>query len=292
VDRHWIATVTGVVAIVLVLGMLLGTLIAPGTIAQAFGWLRPIWNTLMQLLMMLIYILAYLFFGLFEPLLENIRPRASEQGPRPFESPLEPVNLEELARNPVEIPPIFGQIVQTMLVVGGIALVVWFFVRAVRKRKQEATLQDEVFETRETILTLDLIRDQMQGLFDGLRGSRSPPVFVEPGERGDPRRTIRELYQAVLARGIANKAPREREQTPARYEQSLGYIYSGQQADAKDERQAFVKRAIAALTRAYEGARYGRQPPTLEQVQAAQEAFAQLGEEHASEDEGRGLLGA
>jgi hypothetical protein len=39
-----------------------------------------------------------------------------------------------------------------------------------------------------------------------------------------------------------------------------------------------VQKAVETLTEVYEIARYGVEPPTADQVQAAQEAFAQIDE--------------
>jgi hypothetical protein len=264
VDRYWAMTVLGVVAVVLALGMIIGQIIAPETLAGVFGLLKPIWTTLTQILMLLLYVLAYLFFGLLEPLLAGIQNRPSRPVSRPFESPLDPESMEELGGEPIQIPPILGQIIQAVLILGAIALVAWFFVRAVKRKKREVRVQDDVVETRETILSLDLVRSQLRGLFGGLRGDRTPPPFLDPGAPGDPRRTVRELYQRLLARGAELNVPRAAEETPNAYQQTLLSL-------CEDERQS-----LETLTLAYEVARYGLAPPTPGQVQSAQDAFAHI----------------
>ncbi len=264
VDRYWIMTVLGVVAVVLALGLIIGQIVAPGTLTGAFGLLKPIWTTLTQILLLLLYALAYLFFSLFEPLLAKIQDRPSQPAPRLFESPLDPEAVEELGREPIQVPPILGQILQAVLILGAVALVAWFFVRAVKKKKREILVQDDVIETRETILSLDLVRSQLRGLFDGLRGDKAPPPFLDPGPPGDPRRIVRELYQRLLARGIEQNVPRAVEETPSAYQRALLYL-------CEDERKS-----LETLTLAYEVARYGIAPPTPGQVQAAQDAFARI----------------
>jgi hypothetical protein len=264
IDRYWTATTLGLVAIVLVLGLLVGQIVAPSTIARTLGWLRPVWTALVQVLLLLIFVIAYLFFNLFEPLLARIQNRPQQPGPQPFESPLGLEDVEKLAREPMQIPTILGQILKVLLVLGVLALVVWLFVLAVRRRKRGTLVEDGVIETRETILSLDLVRSQLQGLLNGLRRQKPPPAFVEPGAPEDPRRAIRELYQKLLARGVALNLPRAKSQTPNTYQQTLGYLCTQEQD------------ALETLTLAYEMARYGLLPPTREQVRAAREAFARI----------------
>jgi hypothetical protein len=264
IDRYWAITAFGVVAVVLSLGLLVGQIVAPGAIARTLAWLRPVWTTLIRIFLLLIYVIAYLFFGLFEPLLAGLQNRPRQEATSPFDSPLEFQDVERLARDPVEIPPIFGQIVQAVLVLGLVAVIAWIFITAVRKRKRRMLVEDEVIETREMILSLDLVRSQLEGLLDGLRRPRTVPVFVDPGAPEDPRRVVRELYQRLLAKGIALDLPRSRGQTPNAYQQTLRYLCSKEQG------------ALELLTSTYETARYGLVPLTREQVYRAQEAFAQI----------------
>jgi hypothetical protein len=268
VDRYWAATVVSVVVAVLIAGLIIGQIISPGMIAQAFGWLRPIWRALGRVLMLLIFILAYLFFGLFGPLLASIRDGGRQAEARPFQSPVQLEDLEEMVRDPLQIPPIFGQIVRIVLIVSAIALLVWFFLRAVRRRVDAEERQDEVLENRESILSVDLLRSQLDGLLRGLRGRRAPPLFVDLGPDQDTRRIVRELYQKVLARAVELDTPRKRGQTPGRYQRSLLYLCSTESEQ--------VRNAVETLTGVYEVARYGVEPPNADQVQAAQEAYAQI----------------
>jgi hypothetical protein len=248
--------------------LLVGQIISPGMIARAFGWLKPVWAALMQVLMFVLFVLAYLFFGLFEPLLARMQRGERRSGPQPFQSPLGLGDLEELSREPIQIPPIYGQILRAVLIAAGVALLVWLFMRAVRRRAKGTESEDDVLETRETILSLDLVRSQLSGLLNGLRGSRTPPLFVGLGAGQDSRRLVRELYQRVLARAVELDVPRRHEQTPARYQRSLLYLCSSESEE--------VRQAVETLTAAYEVARYGVEPPTSEQVRAAQSAYARI----------------
>jgi hypothetical protein len=265
VDRYWLMTMLIVVAGVLVLGSLVGRIIAPGTIADGLRWIRPVWTLFLNILLLIIYVFAYLFFSLIEPLLAGIQSRPREVEPRPFQSPLDLESLQELQRDPIEIPPIFTQIVQAVLIVGGIALVAWIFYVAVKSRKRDQSpLQEEVLETRDSVLTMDLLRSQIGGILDGLRRRGPPPLFLEPGDPGDPRRVVRELYQQLLARAIDLGSPRRRGQTPAAYQSTLLQFCPEERA------------SLETLTRVYVVARYGTLPPTGDQVQAAQEAYTRI----------------
>ena len=268
VDRYWAMTVIGIVAIVLIVGLLIGQIISPGMIARAFAWLRPIWRLLGQIVMFIVFVFAYLFFGLFGPLLERMQQRNGPTEPQTFQSPVQMDDLQELTREPIQIPPIVGEILRIALIVGGIALLIWLFVRAVKRRSEGQGSPDEIPETRENILSLDLVRSQLNDLLGGLRGRRAPPMFVELDAAQDRRQLVRELYQKVLARAVELDLPRKREQTPTRYQQSLLYLCSSESAE--------VRQAVETLTATYEVARYGVEPPTVEQVQAAERAFAEI----------------
>jgi hypothetical protein len=264
IDRYWVMTALSVVCVVLGVGLLIVQLIAPGTVVSIFGRLRPIWTALMRILLLLIYVVSYLFFGLFEPVFAGIRDRTQQTDPRPFVSPLNPESLEELASEPLQIPPVFAKIAQTAVILGLVALAVWIFVIAVQKLKRKTFTEGEVIETRETILSLDLVRSQVQGMLNNLRRPRQLPTFVEIEAQEDSRRVIRELYQKLLAQGLVLQLPRSRGQTPNAYQQALFYLCSEEQG------------ALEILTSAYEIARYGREPPTREQMQAAQEAYTRI----------------
>ena len=265
VDRYWLMTMLSVVVSVLLVGLLAGQVLAPATFIRALSWIRPIWDFVLRILLLIIFVFAYLFFSLLEPLLAAMEGRPRQANPRPWMSPLEPQALEEVAREPIKIPPIFGQIMQAVLILGAIGLVGWIFFLAVQRQGKGAALApDDVLETRETILSVDLLRSQIQGLFDGFRRARPTPLFLEPGPPGDPRRIVRELYQKVLAQAIELKLPRKKGQTPSAYQHTLLYLCREEQS------------SLETLTRAYVIARYGVSPPTREQVQAAQEAFGRI----------------
>jgi hypothetical protein len=263
-DRYWVVTTLGIVVGVLILGLTLGQLLAPDPFVRALGWLKPIWTFLIQVLLIIVFIFAYLFFSLLEPLLTEVQGRPARLPT--FVSPLRPESIEELAaKEPVEVPPIFGTIMQILLVLGVIALIAFIFLAAVRNRKRRVRIEaEEILETRETILSMDLLRSQLSDLLSGLRRKQLPPLFLDPGPPDDPRRIVRELYQKVLARAIDLDLPRSKEQTPSAYQRTLARACA-------EERSS-----LETLTLIYLIARYGSVPPTHEQVREAQEAFARI----------------
>jgi len=265
IDRYWLFTMLSVVTVVLVLGLVIGRLVAPASVVQAFRWLRPIWDLLVQILLLILYVFAYLFFSLFEPLLAQIDRQPRQNVPQPFQSPVGPEEMAQAGQKLLHIPPIVGHIVQVLLIAGAIALVAWIFYRATQRRGGGVPVQEnDVLETRETILSADLLRSQIADLLGSLRRKRPVPPFLDPGPAGDRRRIVRELYQGVLARAIALDAPRPKGQTPTTYQRMLQYLCPNEQA------------SLEALTRAYTVARYGDLPPTMEQVQAAQDAYVRI----------------
>jgi hypothetical protein len=67
-----------------------------------------------------------------------------------------------------------------------------------------------------------------------------------------------------LANAIRLQVPRKRGETPNAYQNELSYL-------CPEERTS-----LETLTRVYVVARYGVEPPTHEQVEAAQEAFGRV----------------
>ncbi|MBL7199838.1 MAG: DUF4129 domain-containing protein [Anaerolineae bacterium] len=262
VDRYWIVTTFSIVAGVLLLGLLLGQILAPGALIRALSWLKPIWDLLVRIFLFLVFVFAYLFFSLLEPLLAELEQRPPRDLSA-FRSPLSaPEEIELAGEEAAGIPPLFGTIVQVILILGVIALIAYIFMIAVRSRQERQRLaEDEVLETRETILSMDLLRSQALDLLNSLRRKKPPPMFLEAGLFDDPRRTVREIYQRVLAKAIDLGSPRQTQQTPLTYQTTL--------QDLCPE----ARSSLEILTSVYVIARYGAEPPTQEQVRAAQAAF-------------------
>jgi hypothetical protein len=263
VDRYWVLIMLVVVAVVLVGGLLLGQIIAPRAVLRALGLLLPIWRVIRQVLLYIIFVFAYLFFSLLEPLLADLQQRPPREAPA-LPSPVQPDQLGDVAQQAAEIPPIFSTILQVILVLGVVGIIGLLFYLAARSREGHAKESDEIIETRETVLSADLLREQLRGLWDALRRVGREPFFVDLGTEGDPRRAVREMYQRVMGLAIRRDLPRQKQQTPATYSPTLASLCPEERASVEE------------LTRVYAVARYGTVPPTEAQVQSAREAFTRI----------------
>jgi hypothetical protein len=262
IDRYWVLIMAAVVASILILGLLVGQLVAPGLVLRLLGLLRPVWLVIRQVLLFIIMIFAYLFFSLLEPLLGELDQR-SPTSPGVLLSPAEAEGIEDLTQEAAQLPPAFIVIMQILLVAGAVGVIALLFYMALRNREKREVRLDEVIETRETVLSMDLLQEQVRGLLDGLRRrSRSYFVELDPGEQR--RRAVRDLYQRLLGYGINLDAPRLGFQTPTAYGPRFARLAPG----AGD--------AVDVLTEIYVIARYGTEPPSVEQVTEAQAAYERI----------------
>jgi hypothetical protein len=152
---------------------------------------------------------------------------------------------------------------QVLLILGAIGVIALLFYMALRSREKREVGRGEVIETRETVLSLDLLQDQVRGLLDGLRWRRRS-FFVELGSDEERRRVVRELYRHLMRYAIRLSAPRLGYQTPETYRPTLTNLCPEASA------------AVAELTAVYVMARYGTDPPTADQVRVAREAYARI----------------
>jgi hypothetical protein len=263
VDRYWIMIMLAVVVSVLLSGLLVGQIVAPGAVLRLLGVLRPIWRLVRNILFFVILIFAYLFFSLVEPLLAEMQRRPARM-PQTFFSPLDSESMEDLAPEAAEIPPAFTALLQVILILGFVMVIALIFYLAIRRQAGRTLEHDEVVETRETILSMELVQEQIKNLLEGLRGRRKQPYFADLGPPGDARRIVREMYQQVLSQAIRLDAPRKKGQTPETYEPTLADLCPA------------ATSSIDTLTRVYALARYGVDPPTADQVEDAREAFEEV----------------
>lgn len=264
IDRYWVMIMLSVVCAILLVGVVIGQLVAPSILLRVLALLQPVWWLVRQVFLYIVMIFAYLFFSLLEPLLADLQDRPA-RAPDTFLSPIEAESVGELAQETAGLSPAFILFVQVLLVLGTLGVIALLFYLAVRKRETRLpVVDDEVVETRETILSMDLIQEQLQGLLDGLRRRRRESLFAALGPPGDPRRRIREMYQQVLAQAIRLGTPREKGQTPQAYGTTLSGLCPEEES------------SIHTLTQAYVAARYGTEPPTESQVQAASSATERI----------------
>jgi hypothetical protein len=123
-----------------------------------------------------------------------------------------------------------------------IAAIVLLFVLAVRRYRTVA--EDDVAETHEGILTIDLLKAQLAELLRRRRRTAKGPAPYLALAGDDPATRVRRTYQQLLAWAAANGHTRAPGMTPDDYRDLLAAAYPAQGAD------------FAAITAAYTLARY------------------------------------
>ncbi|MBC7317096.1 MAG: DUF4129 domain-containing protein, partial [Chloroflexi bacterium] len=145
-----------------------------------------------------------------------------------------------------------------------IVFVAGFLVLFWRRRRRERIVPLE--ESREIIWSRDLMIEQLRNLLRR-RPKRQTPLPYFPLEGlADPRIRIRRAYQDLLRLGRQEGWPRRPWQTPLAYRKTLQSAWPQ------------ASEALETLTRAYIVARYGAQPPSPEEAEAAERALLSIRE--------------
>lgn len=267
-SRDWLVSVAVVIGLMLVVGLGLGALITPGTAVQVLEWVAIPLRWLATLVGYVILALTYVLFLILTPLIEWLRAQLAEQEPREAQETGFGQQLEELtSQSPFALSPAAEESLRWLGVVG--LLVVMAIAIALLVRFYRRERENDPDETRETILTGDLLQEQMVALWRRLRawgrGRRRAiaPFLGLDGEEAS-RRALRALYQQLLALASAAGLARLPDQTPREYMGRLAARWPGHDA------------AWMTITQAYIMARYGERLPEAAQVGAAQEAWAEV----------------
>ena len=268
-SRDWLVSVAAVIGLMLVVGFGLAALITPGTAAQVLAWVAVPLRWLATLLGYVLLAITYVLFLVLTPLIEWLQDQLSErEPPEPQEASGFGQQMEELLRrSPLELAPAAEESLRWLGVVG--LLIVLAVVIAVLVRYFGRERDDDLDETRETILTGDLLQAQLAALWRRLRafgrrartGALTPFLSLE-GEEGN-RRALRALYQRLLVRVGALGVARPPEQTPRELVGRLTATWP-EQGDA-----------WRIVTEAYQAARYGAVTPAPTLVAGAQAAWSQ-----------------
>jgi hypothetical protein len=256
-NRHWLGTLVAIITLMLGMGVALVEVLAPG-VAPVRTVVSAVWTPVAQLLGLILALLAWPFLALMERL------------PRPQFNLPTPIPTQQGGVAP---PPLLAeeQVVTTVTVldivfiVALLALALWLVLR--RLRPPPAAHSSEV---RENVFSRALLMDQLRGWLSRFRPKSGPvpPYLALTGGADDPRRRIRQTYQALLAwasqRGL-RRAPGE---TPALFLQRL----------AQAAPQPGGLATIDVLTRAYERARYAGEAdaPTLADAAEAEWAVGEI----------------
>jgi hypothetical protein len=266
-NRYWLVSVAFVIVGLLAIGLLLGALFSPATVASALSWVSVLLNWLGTLIGYLLQVLVYLLFLVLTPLYEWIRARlATAERPDPVQLPDFGSQFEQFGDQPaVQLSPLAVESFRWIGLAGLVIVILVVFALALRYFQKSSG--DDVEETRETVFSRELLQEQLSSLWQSWlqRLPRSPhdPYLSLEGE-AENRRTIRALYQALLTQTKSLGTPRLRTQTPIEYESYLSAIYP---AD---------KNAWRVMTDVYLAARYSLQAPSSEQVEQMRQAWGRV----------------
>lgn len=268
--RYWWGTVGSTVALLLLLGLLLAQLLAPGTLEAIADLLAAALRAVGWLLSWIILIIAYPILKLFEWLARFIHLPESEGEPFEMRVPEDLTRqFEELAQDNATGP---GSQFPWWVVIALVAalVIVVVFVLAFRRFRAFAE-EGEIEETRESILSLDLLKAQLAEWLRR-RGARTeaqpPPYALLIGE--SPQVRVRRTYQALLVWANGRGLARPPGLTPGDYAQVLSNAYPAYRSQ------------FGAITSAYDQARYSPLPLPAEWADRAEVAWQQVAAESSA----------
>ena len=271
-NRYWVGTVASVIGSILLAGLLLASVLSPQTferVATALNWLVDgVTIAIVILAGSLAFLLAWLLAPVFRYLAEAIQAINFTLPQLPNLQQTSQQTLDFFARYPALNFARRGLVL--VAIVSLIALVFWWAVRRFASRARR-----DADETRESIATRELLWAQLRNLLR--RRRRAEPALSAylplSGANDDPRRIVRQAYQAMLEWAPVLSLPRRRAgQTPAAYAETL--------RQAIPEGEA----AIETLTGAYVLARYAADAPSRDVAQASLSAIKHLrGSVHPSQ---------
>lgn len=286
-SRYWLGSMLAVVGGILGIGVLLVLVLAPDTVAAAFGRFRFLLEWLGTALGFVILVVAYLTFLLVEPIYNYLRARMNWEEPEEDSVDTQSMEdmLESFQTDPTTVMPeaLADSLpwMALLLTAAGLAVAVIVALRILRRSTQPSYV-----ETRESVFSADLLQDQLGSLWDRLTGRKAAPApdpFLSLQHEEARRRTVRAIYQEFLARMQALGQPRAPHLTPAGYGayiQNMPVFTSSQAGAGTEPREngnaGGIEALIRTLTEGYIQARYGDAAPSAEEVNAVEQAWAQL----------------
>ncbi len=268
VSRYWLVSVAVTVLGLLAIGLLVGFVLAPEQLARLLALVQLVINGIGRAIGAVLLVVGYVFFlvayyigRLLEPLLRRLF-SAEEDRPLMELAPLadQDMSVQEVLADPTALPDIYRWIAL------GIFVVIVLILFAVAVRRLRATPSAKVDEQRESILTTDLLQSQLGNLWNRLFGRQAQPhdPYLSLTEEAETRQRIRRAYQQLLAAATNLGQARRPGATPTEYQAHLHLPGSE------------IAPRLAALTTAYQQARYAADPPTPEEAAAAQQAWEQI----------------
>jgi hypothetical protein len=279
-DRYWLGSVLTVSVTLLGVALALSVLIAPQVVAQL---LRGVWGVVSQVIIylwfaisLLLLPVAYLLAFLFAPFVDWLA-KFQSQLQAQVNDVFRPGDLPRGSEKAVSILDRVPHDLRWVALAVLIVLIGLTFALALR-RLLRAPRKRDVEEVRESILSRDLLQDQLSELWRSLlnRMGRQPKTPFEPflSLEGEPetRRIIRSVYQALLASAHARGRPRPRSETPIEYRPKLEVEWPTSHE------------VLGVITDGYVEARYALEPPAAEQAQRVSQAWERLQQVLSPED--------
>jgi hypothetical protein len=276
-NRYWLGIVGAVIGALLVGGLFLSQFFAPEAVAGILSGLTVLLDLLARLLYWVVLVAAFVVFALFG-LIARVFPTAglSVNPPAIATPPNLADQFKDLQQQPAGLSPeayLALQVIAGTLIA---AFIILIFALAFRRFK--VLLEEDVEETRETIFSFDLLKEQLAQLFKRKsqgQGASAPPFAAIRGD--DARAQIRRTYQALLAFAAAHGIPRSPGQTPNEYLTSLArgmHIYL---------------EPMMLITEAYVQARYSLTPISPDRADEVLRAWQVIASD-AARGNGRGKL--
>lgn len=269
IDRYWLISVASVIVVLLAVGLLLSILLTPDVVARMLAWTSGVMDVLGKLLYYVLLVFAYLIFALLQPLIDFLQGQVGKKNDdQQLQLPDYKEQLQEIQRGTATLPPELGGLLRWLglaLFIVVVGLVFALALRRLQKRKDAS-----IDETRESILTRDLLSRQLRDLLRNRlgrwrgRAAEALSPFLSLDGEPETRRQIRQIYQSFLAAMSVRGRQRARGQTPAEYERAL-------QDDVAQEQAA-----LAELTGGYVQARYAARPPQQGRAEAVRQAWQRL----------------
>lgn len=268
VNRYWLSSVLFTVFGLLGIGLLVVALIAPEQLAVlldaagvVLGWIGELISFILVAVSYVLFVIAYFFARLLEPLFRRLLERFQELPPLELAQPAqEAEQLQQAAEQAATVPDTYRWIGLAVIV---LLLLIIFALALRRLRATTATDEDEL---RESILSADLLQQQLRDLWSRWfgRGRQATDPFLSLAEESEGRRRIRALYQQLLRNEATLGVARTPAETPQEYATHLLATQPTQAA------------ALSTLTAGYHQARYAPDGPSAEQVTAAEAAWRAL----------------
>lgn len=261
-NRYWLGIVAAIIGALLLGGVLLTQLFVPDALAGVLDWLTWMLRGVAQILFWVLVVVTFVIFTILEffarvfpPL--QISSRAPDlQSPPSFIEQFKDVQTAT-SRPSAEVYAMLQVLAGVMLATGIVLIFAWAF-RRLRYVDEEA-----IEETRETIFSFDLVREQLAQLLRRPRVESPRAPFVALTDT-DARAQIRRTYQALLAWASAQGVPRAPGMTPYEYLRTL-------------ERELGVDRpALDLITHAYVQARYSDASVEMARAQEVARAWQRI----------------